>query len=74
MPMSQIVRTTALLGSVVLMSHSAANAAKELKGDKCVFESSAASYGGGAPEPISLTWNRSSGKIIAFSWNNRGTP
>lgn len=74
MSMSQNFGTATLLGLVLLMSDSAANASKELKGDKCIFETSAASYGGGAPEPMSITWNRSSGKIIAFSWNNRGTP
>jgi hypothetical protein len=74
MSKSHLLCAGTLLGSALLLSHSAANASKELTGDKCVFESSAASYGGGAPEPISLTWNHRTGKIIAFSWNNRGTP
>lgn len=73
MTKSSLLCTATLLGAALLLSHSPANAAKVLTGDKCVFESSNAVYGGGPPEKISLTWRRSTGKILAFSWDH-GAP
>jgi hypothetical protein len=72
MTKSSLFLVTALFASAFLLSQSPAQASKVLTGDKCVFESSTAVYGGGPPEKISITWRRSTGNIIAFSWDHGG--
>lgn len=72
MPVSRYLCAAALAGAALSLAPSAS--AKPLTGEKCVFESKAAIYAGGPPEPITLVWNRSTGEILDWSWNHGGVP